>query len=380
MHTRSGKGPRAGEAGSTSLDDSETTQHPLMTQSRAQRAIHAAVWDVRAHVIEAMHTSDRLGHDRRAERMGMCCVSPSVFVEAGRDPVCVPGRCRDRLCPTCQRVRGREVRRRLDTLLAKADAVRLLTLTQPATKDTLGQRVDSLLAAFRSLRRRAAWRKHVTGGVAVVEITRGAKGDHWHVHLHALVEGSFWPQKSIANEWSEVLGKPGIVDIRAVHARHGAARYVTKYAAKGTELGEWDHETIRDYACGVHRRRLLATFGKWARVDVNRDEDEAKTQPLPRVEVSYGLVRAAIEADTRTREHAAPLLARLGVMWRLLMSEFCDVQSVATTDIRGDEVESLVSLMLQLSGADVPPAPCGRVHSRAARPPDPLLFRPPPHV
>lgn len=380
MHTRSVEQTSRSEAALTSLDSSETTSHPLDRQSRAQHCIHAAVAEAREHVITSMWESGLVSHERRAERMGMCCVSPTVFVEAGRNPVCVPGRCRDRLCPTCQRMRGREVRRKLDVLLSKADSVRLLTLTQPATADTLGAKIDSLLLTFRSLRRRAAWKRHVRGGVCVVEITRGSSGTHWHVHLHALIEGTYWGQASIADEWESVLGTRGIVDIRAVHARHGAARYVTKYAAKGTELGGWPAETINEYAIGVHRRRLLATFGKWAKIDVNRDDEDKLPEPLPRVEVSFGLVAAALESGTIDRRSAAPLLARLGVMWRLLMAPFVGVESVSERDLGGDEIASVVSLMLDVAGVGGGSAPAAASSHVPPRPPDPELFGPRFHV
>lgn len=268
----------------TSLDPTETKSHALGCQSDAQLRIHRTVAELRTRTILAFSQHAHLSLNRRADRLRMCCVAPVLCVEAGRVPVLSPGRCRDRMCPTCARHRGHVCRERIRSLVLKADSVRLITLTQPAASDDLGPAIDRLLAAFQKLRRHAAWKAHVRGGLFVVEVTRGEAGKHWHAHLHVLAEGTYMPQKVLAEAWSVAIGQAAVCDIRATHSRIGAANYVTKYVTKGADCETWSDRELCDYALGIHRRRLYGTFGKWHKVDTTRDDD-TPDEKCPRVRV-----------------------------------------------------------------------------------------------
>src|SRR5712692_6253350 len=98
---------------SSLLVPSEANQHPLEVQSHAQSCIHQAVERQRTSVVTALWSSSDAALIRRSEKMGLCCVAPMIFADAQRDPVCVAGYCRDRLCPTCMRRRAAKVKHRL---------------------------------------------------------------------------------------------------------------------------------------------------------------------------------------------------------------------------------------------------------------------------
>jgi Replication protein len=341
--------PQDCEAVLTSLDDSETTRHPLQVQSRAQYALHRRTWERRARVIEALHTSDDFRLSRRAAKLGMCCVSPAIFVQADKLPSCVADRCRDRMCPTCQAFRAGEVRRRLSKCMQSASAVRMITLTMRHDSPRVGACVDSLLGNFRALRKSKAWRKHVKGGAYVVETTRGSDGNRWHVHLHLLVEGSFWSQSEVAAEWSRVVGEKSVVDIRAVVEREKAVAYVTKYVSKGVDEERWSIDAIREYATGMHRRRLMGTFGKWHRCKLDELPDERACIANGAKRVSVAVLWAAIEANAISIERAGPELMKLGRVWRSLVEPFMSSAWEPSNAMSLSELKTLNAFLLEVA-------------------------------
>lgn len=308
----------------TSVQPSETKPHPLEVQSGAQHRLHAGVQAKREQVINAFWESGKERLEKRAAKLGMCGVSPMIRIEVGRRPALCPGRCRDRLCPLCSRLRGRQVRHRITNLVARADSVRFVTLTMPRTDEGLGERIDTLLKAFSALRRRKAWKDRVAGGLFVVETTRGSEGEHWHVHLHLLIEGEYFPQAVLKAEWQSVTGGASIVDIRAVHGRQQAVNYVAKYVSKGADVEGWDADTICEFAEGVHRRRLMGTFGKWHKVDVNEDREDDEPDVMPCHGVTFATLREALDQHTLDRDETVSRLWQMGYLWRLLLQDYVD--------------------------------------------------------
>jgi Replication protein len=334
----------------TSVQPSETKPHPLEVQSGAQHRLHAGVQDKRAQVINAFWNSGKERLVKRAEKLGMCGVSPIVRLEVGRRPALCPGRCRDRLCPLCSRLRGRQVRHRITALVAKADSVRFATFTMARTEDGLGERIDAVLKAFSALRRRKAWKQRVKGGLFVVETTRGAKGEHWHVHLHVLIEGDYFPHALLKAEWQAASGGASIVDIRAVHGRQQAVNYVAKYVSKGADVEAWDDDTVCEFAEGVHRRRLMGTFGKWHKVDVNEDREDDEPDVMPRHGVTFASLREAIVQGTLDREETVSRLWQMGYLWRLLLGEFVDEEPEVTGWPGAACFDAMTRTLLDVSG------------------------------
>jgi len=134
------------------------------------------------------------------------------------------------------------------------DSFKHLTLTVPS-EDDLTFMVARLVRAFRRLRQRHLWRKHVRGGAFVVEITRGESG--WHAHIHAIIESSFIPWTSLQLEWLLVSGGTGCY-IKRIPAS-SIVKYLTKYITK-SELSPEDRLIASSCLKGS---RLYQPFGAW---------------------------------------------------------------------------------------------------------------------
>lgn len=301
---------------------SETNPHPLETQSHAQEQIHHAVERFRFKIIDNLHFSSDPDLQRRAEKMGLCCVAPMIFSDADSQPVCVAGYCRDRLCPTCMRRRAFKVRVRLAGLVGAMNAPRFLTLTERDTTEPLKIRLDRLTDAVRRFRHTKAWKRHVRGGVMVWETTRNEAAGTWHPHVHLIIDGEFWPHAELWEEWKKCIGKDGTARIEACHDRNKSARYLAKYLAKDSEISSWLPATVCEFATAMHRRRMIATFGQMHRKNIDLCDEEPAKPKLPRACISYGQMRDAIAAGVPAAEKAAPLLARLGIAFRQLFFEW----------------------------------------------------------
>lgn len=205
----------------------------------------------------------------------------------------------------------------------KADDVRLITLTAPDDTRPLADRLDDLYEAFRRWRRLNATKRHVRGGIAVVEVTRNHAKGTWHPHIHVLCDGNFWCQKAVAASWSIACPGAVVVDIRKVHGLEGAGRYLAKYVAKEGNLSRLTPEEVREYAAAMHRRRLVLTFGSLHGSSV-ADDDEEETSLLAEECVTTPTVLANLCQDPASRERRAlrvlatverRLIAAMGDFW-----------------------------------------------------------------
>ena len=173
--------------------------------------------------------------------------------------------CKHRLCLQCQH----ELRRIVAAnLLARLDHrhVRFLTLTlrhaESSTEPgptSLSAYINRLYDSFAKLRRTSAWKHHVAGGVAFLEVKRTDHG--WHPHLHVLFDGKYFPQRELSKLWLRCTGDSYIVDIRDVPGSD-AVRYITKYCTKiSTFMSEEDMVQIIH---SLRSRRTFTTFGTWS--------------------------------------------------------------------------------------------------------------------
>jgi Replication protein len=363
----------------TSLDPSETKSHPLRTQSAAQNRIHCPVAVLRSLTINALWGSgdERLTH--RAEKLGMCCIAPTVFVGKGCVPTCSPGRCRDRMCPTCSLYRAGTLRSRVTGLVARASGLRFMTLSRPMTDEPLQKRIDDLHAAFRRLRATKSWRNYVKGGLFILEVTRGKLGDFWHVHLHILVDGDYYPFDVLRQDWSNSVGAPAIVDVRAVYDRAKAAGYLTKYLAKGTDVEKWSASELCEYALALHRRRVVGTFGKWHKCRVDVLDENAPAPERATNAVAFSDLDLWLRNHEDNRRSAVPLLSRLSRTWRLLVAPYRTGLEWIDEDLSLAELETLTDVMLQFAAPLVAPEPTP-VRSHKPRPDTPGLFGTPHHI
>lgn len=150
-----------------------------------------------------------------------------------------PVYCGNRFCVICGTGRLMQIRKKIREQLDKArkqSSIRIsaLTLTIPNMWD-LKQGIKDLTAAFDRLKRTRFWKEHVRGGVRIMEVTQGVKGD-WHPHLHLIIQAkyidpiqlNYWWGKS--RKMKEVKNDGG-TKIREV-VDEAAIRYVTSYLSK----------------------------------------------------------------------------------------------------------------------------------------------------
>lgn len=243
-------------------------------QSARERIVMALQVEIDAEpavepVAEATHATKMLN------RLTECCRHPSIVQNDQTGEVHISeSRCRSRVCPRCGRVRTRELGHRLRGLLKFIDSPRMLTLTLKSNGDPLSEQLRRLNDAFRRLRRRKNWKKHVTGGLFIVEITWNHAKHEWHPHIHALIDGEFWKQADIADEWETVTGDSRIVDIRMIYGRESAVGYITKYMSKSQLSDQIPAGRIVEWSQNTHGARMVGTFGKLHGVKIEMEEDE----------------------------------------------------------------------------------------------------------
>lgn len=294
----------------TSLVPSETNGKKLRIGTRSQMRLHARWWAVRDHIITAFESSDEPSLLKRAERLDGCCASPLVHGASNGKVSLVLQCCRDRLCPRCQRSRGLESARRITELVKGWNSCRFATLTLKHTGATLSSELDRLHASFRSLRKERLWKERVSEGVWSVEVTRNTSRQSWHVHVHLLYQGEFFPQKQLSDLWLKITSDSQIVDIRAVPDREKTARYIAEYVSKPLDAERWSHEEICEYAEAMHGRRLIHTFGKAHGTKVDEPEIEEKHEATEFVAPLRPLIAAADNND-REAKHAIEILCRI---------------------------------------------------------------------
>lgn len=306
----------------TSLDATETSSHappseqcddpsPLISDNAQQRRAHARDLWRRQKIVECLHHGGGPDERRAASTIAGCCRYPVIAaLQDGSLRVCMM-RCRHRLCPTCGRLRCHRVSEAITEAVKRMNAPRLITLTQIADDSTWKRKYSELMDAFRRLRTRSAWKTRVTSGIYAVETTFNASTQRWHVHVHVVVDGEFFPQKLLSDEWFAASNGSKIVDIRAIHDRSKAAAYVAKYVGKPAQPEAWPSDRICEYARDSRGVRTWHTFGK---LHGARLRDELPSDHADVKEVLCGtqrLLAAARRGDSNARK-ACVLLSKLG--------------------------------------------------------------------
>ncbi len=172
--------------------------------------------------------------------------------------------CRERLCVWCAGARGAQLGDALLPLVQTMLRPWFLTLTVKNGPD-LAERAAHLRQAFKKLRRRAWWRAHVVGGIAVEEVTRNERSGEWHPHLHLVIDADV-PQAVLQAElaalWAAVTRDSFILDVRPFQGATVASdlRELCKYTAKISDIVD-SPALVRVYLDYARRRRLIVTFG-----------------------------------------------------------------------------------------------------------------------
>lgn len=189
-------------------------------------------------------------------------------------------RCRDRFCTPCQTDRGRRIVRNMTQYLGKR-TVRFITLTLAGNTDSLVDRLKHLSTSFAKLRRRALWKRAVSGGVAFLEVKRTKDAERWHPHLHCIVTGCWIDAKRLRKLWHEITGDSFIVDVQLVRSQEKLARYVVKYVSKPLNTSFINQPEYLDEAVtAMHGRKLVTAWGTFADLQTTAQPDDVEWEPV----------------------------------------------------------------------------------------------------
>lgn len=111
-----------------------------------------------------------------------------------------------------------------------------MTLTVRSNNAPLAVQVTNLYNAFRRLRSKSLWTKNVKGWFVVLEITWNAATDHWHPHLHCVLDAGFLRYQELTKLWLVATRGSRIIDIRRIKDTGRTAGYLTAYLSKANGL------------------------------------------------------------------------------------------------------------------------------------------------
>ncbi len=245
-------------------------------------------------------------HPNRLTRFANCGLHPYVYrsIDPPYRYKVAGDSCRDRFCLPCARQRGNLV---AANILAKLDGqpCRFLTLTLRSMTEPLTDLLDQLQRAFRVLRSTDTWKRAVTGGVAFIEAKWNAEPGRWHVHLHALLQGSWVNKSELEQHWRRITMGSYVCDLQHCPEAGKVTKYVVKYCAK-----PYDHSVVVDPARlfeavgGFRGRRLFTTFGDWRGVPLLRTEEESRW-------VNIGLLSDLLSKARTGSKHATAILIEI---------------------------------------------------------------------
>lgn len=296
----------------------------------------------------------RREEERWRDRLATCQTCPLIAEDAQGLPVLIRASCSHRLCPTCQRARAARLSASIAREVQGWPAVRFLTLTLATSDAPLRLELQRLMSSFRELRRTRTWQRHVSAAIWTLEVTRCAKTGRWHPHLHLLLRGTFIPHAQLKTAWHRITGDSFIVDVRMIHDRRQAARYLAKYVAKAADLGDWPPASIRDYCRSTFNLRSHGTCGTLHGRTIDRTLRELRPK-LKTYVISFAKLRALYLRQNPLALRACYLGRLLGPQWshflRLAPPDHRDPAPSAAT------YEEFLALCHSLEAAECPPPP-----------------------
>lgn len=255
---------------------------------------HTGWWSTRVRVAQALAQNDE--PTRRIDAYRNCGSTAWVQQHPTEPDVyrIACDRCHDRFCLPCANEKARLGSASVYARI-KGKPHRFLTLTLKTDGEPLATSLDRLLKAFRRLRQRQFWKRHVTGGLALLEIKWIPETLRWHPHLHVIAEGRYMEKRAIGREWYAVTGDSWIVDIRLIRDEKHAACYIAKYATKGYDSSATATIALaREAIAAMKGRRLVITFGSWRGWKLDDTEPDAPWINVDRLTV---MILRAKEGD-----------------------------------------------------------------------------------
>lgn len=219
--------------------------------------------------------------------------------------------CRDRLCPMCSWRRSYKIFGQVSQIMnviGNRYAYLFLTLTVPnCAPEKLSQAITDVQKAWRVLIRNKRFKGAVRGFFKALEVTRNAKTNTYHPHLHVVlaVNKSYFTDSSYISRdewlsmWQKATKDDSItqVDIRrakskqtadgeqAVQALSSAVAEIAKYAVKSADYLINDDTRLTDEIVGVlvpalNNRRLCSFGGVFDEVRKQLQLDDAEDGDL----------------------------------------------------------------------------------------------------
>lgn len=304
---------------SASLEPLETSDDLLRVQSRHQHRVHHLHQPERSRIIDALARGDTPELRGAAAALANCCRTPIVYTTESGRLATRAGWCRSRVCPMCAKLREAESGRRSVKLCERMDSPRFITLTLREDGRPLVERLDRLAAAWRKLRQQKCWKQAVRGGIYGVQVTRGAGGDGWHVHMHVIADGTYFHHSTLRQAWATATGDSTIVDIRAVPSRSQVATYIARYICNANAVSRWDAAAIREYVAAFKGRRTLHTFGD-AHGKVIDDVEEPEPSDVVECEVPLAEIEDRAREGCERSSQTLCVLKRSGWVSRRLLT------------------------------------------------------------
>jgi hypothetical protein len=187
--------------------------------------------------------------------------------ETGKYRIVADG-CKQRFCPRCSRIFSRRCKDRIDAWTQTLDTthterLKMLTLTMKHSKAPLVQQLQNLRRSFRKLRQRSLFKRSMSSGIGVIQVTYNAASDEWHPHLHVLVYGSYIPVGKLSQAWKHASHGSTVVDIRQVRETSKVIDYITRYISRPIDFDEAPPpERLREFVRTLKGARMLIAFGK----------------------------------------------------------------------------------------------------------------------
>lgn len=243
----------------TSLDPLDINADPLPPSIPF---VHRGWCRQRAKTQSALDSLPSLS--KRAERFRNCGTHAHVLVDQD-DPYhysLVGNWCGDPFCIPCARQRQIVISDNLQRH-APPGPYRLLTLTVTSSHH-LPSTLTRLDDAWKRLKQSKQWSKHVTGGIAILEITHSTQHG-WHPHLHCILTGSFWPLQELSLLWTRCTRQVvANLDISLINELRSVLAYVTAYCTKMISRSiTVDPQLLPQAIHALHGRRFITTLGKW---------------------------------------------------------------------------------------------------------------------
>jgi len=140
---------------------------------------------------------------------------------------------------------------------------RHIVLTLRHRQVPLNDQISRIYQCFSNLRKHNSWKRHVRGGAAFLELKVG-KDKAWHVHLHIVAEGDYFPHHVLSAAWLVATGDSDVVGVFSIPDRGRVASYVAKYATKALDSHVvFETAFLEEAVLALRGRRGCFTFGNW---------------------------------------------------------------------------------------------------------------------